>query len=722
MELTGAEIAIRCLQEEGVEYVFGYPGGAVLFIYDALFNQDKVKHILVRHEQAAVHAADGYSRSTDKVGVALVTSGPGATNAVTGIATAYMDSIPMVIISGQVPTSYIGEDAFQEVDTVGITRPCVKHNFLVKDVKDLAVTLKKAFYLAKSGRPGPVLVDIPKDISNQKCEFSYPQSVEIRSYQPPTHGEVGDIKDAAQLLLGAKRPMIYAGAGVVQSGAAGKLAEVARLLGFPVTNTLMGLGGYPATDKQFVGMLGMHGTYEANMAMQNCDVLLAVGARFDDRVIGNVEHFTQVPRKIIHVDIDPSSIAKRVKVDVAIVGDVAHVLGDLYALLHGSKSTPDQQALATWWKQIDEWRGKNCLVYRNSDEIIKPQYVVQKLYEITRGEAFVTSDVGQHQMWAAQYYKFDQPRRWINSGGLGTMGFGLPAAMGVKLAHPDADVACITGEGSIQMNIQELSTCKQFRLPVKIVALNNRYLGMVRQWQEFFHGNRYSESYMDALPYRHARREAFRRGTRAQGSVRAQERPCVPGFQDRPDRKRLPHGAGRQGAFRSDPGGGPVIMRHIISLLMENEAGALSRVAGLFSARGYNIESLTVAPTEDATMSRMTIVTSGSDEVIEQINKQLNKLVEVVSVMDMNEGDHLERELMMLKVRAVGEAREELKRMTDIFRGRIIDVDAQFYTIELTGSGSKLDSFLQAIDRSLILETVRTGACGIGRGERILKL
>jgi len=500
MELTGAEIAIRCLQEEGVEYVFGYPGGAVLFIYDALFNQDKIKHILVRHEQAAVHAADGYSRSTEKVGVALVTSGPGATNAVTGIATAYMDSIPLVIISGQVSSSFIGEDAFQEVDTVGITRPCVKHNFLVKDVKDLAATLKKAFYLAKSGRPGPVLVDIPKDVSNMKAEFSYPQSTAIRSYNPPTHGDVAQIKQAAQLLLDAKRPMVYTGGGVVLSGASRHLLDLAHLLGFPVTNTLMGLGGYPATDKQFVGMVGMHGTYEANMAMHHCDVLLAVGARFDDRVIGNVQHFSQVPRKIIHVDIDPSSIAKRVKVDVAIVGDVAHVLGDLLAVLHGSKQKVDQAALAAWWKQIDEWRSKNCMVFKNSDEVIKPQYVIQKLHEITGGDAFITSDVGQHQMWAAQYYKFNQPRRWINSGGLGTMGFGLPAAMGVQLAHPGATVACVTGEGSIQMNIQELSTCKQFRLPIKIVALNNRYLGMVRQWQEFFHGNRYSESYMDALP------------------------------------------------------------------------------------------------------------------------------------------------------------------------------------------------------------------------------
>ncbi|MDE2117093.1 MAG: acetolactate synthase 3 catalytic subunit [Betaproteobacteria bacterium] len=500
MELTGAEIAIRCLQEEGVEYVFGYPGGAVLFIYDALFNQDKIKHILVRHEQAAVHAADGYARSTDRVGVALVTSGPGVTNAVTGIATAYMDSTPLVIISGQVPTHAIGEDAFQEVDAVGITRPCVKHNFLVKDAGEIANIIKKAFYLARSGRPGPVLVDIPKDVSNQKTEFHYPATVSVRSYHPAQHGDAGQIKQAAQLLLGARRPMVYAGGGVVLSGASKQLTELVRLLGFPCTNTLMGLGGYPATDKQSLGMLGMHGTLEANMAMQHCDVLLAVGARFDDRVIGNVEHFNREKRKVIHIDIDPSSISKRVKVDVPIVGDVAHVLGDLLAVLHGSKQKSDAQSLAAWWAQIEEWRGKRCMGYKNSDEIIKPQFVIEKLYEVTAGDAFITSDVGQHQMWTAQYYKFDQPRRWINSGGLGTMGFGMPAAMGVQMAHPDATVACVTGEGSIQMNIQELSTCKQFRLPLKIVMLNNRYLGMVRQWQEFFHGNRYSESYMDALP------------------------------------------------------------------------------------------------------------------------------------------------------------------------------------------------------------------------------
>jgi len=500
MELTGAEITVRCLQEEGVEYIFGYPGGAVLFIYDELFKQEQVKHILVRHEQAAVHAADGYARSTDKVGVALVTSGPGLTNAVTGIATAYMDSIPLVVISGQVPTGFIGEDAFQEVDAVGITRPCVKHNFLVKDAKDIAITLKKAFYLARTGRPGPVLVDIPKDVSNQKAVYEYPATVNIRSYNPASHGDPLLVKQAAQMLLAAKRPMVYAGGGVVLSDAAKQLTELVRLLDFPVTNTLMGLGSYPSPDKNFLGMLGMHGTLEANMAMQHCDVLLAVGARFDDRVIGNVAHFAEVPRKIIHIDIDPASISKRVKVDVPLVGDVRDVLGDVLALLRASKQKPDAAALKSWWQDIEAWRSRKSLTYRNSTEVIKPQYVIEKLYEVTHGDAFITSDVGQHQMWAAQYYKFNQPRRWINSGGLGTMGFGLPSAMGVQLAHPGAQVACITGEGSIQMNIQELSTCKQFHLPIKVILLNNGYLGMVRQWQEFFHGNRYSESYMDALP------------------------------------------------------------------------------------------------------------------------------------------------------------------------------------------------------------------------------
>jgi acetolactate synthase-1/2/3 large subunit len=499
-DLTGAEITIRCLQEEGVDHIFGYPGGAVLFIYDELSKQDKVKHILVRHEQAAIHAADGYARSSKKPGVALVTSGPGVTNAITGIATAYMDSIPMVIISGQVPTHAIGLDAFQEVDTVGITRPCVKHNFLVKDITELAATIKKAFYICSTGRPGPVLVDIPKDISAEKFKFSYPTSVSMRSYNPINEEHPEQLKEAIRLIMGSKRPMVYAGGGVILGNATSQLTRFVQMLDFPCTNTLMGLGGYPATDKQFVGMLGMHGTYEANMAMQNCDVLIAVGARFDDRVIGNPKHFSNKDRKIIHIDIDPSSISKRVKVDVPIIGSVSNVLDGLIKILMANKEKPKQEELKSWWAQIDQWRSRDCLKYDRKSTIIKPQMVIEKLYKVTKGDAFITSDVGQHQMWAAQFYKFDKPKRWINSGGLGTMGFGLPSAMGVQIANPRNAVACVTGEASIQMCIQELSTCKQYNLPLKIINLNNRYMGMVRQWQEFFHGNRYAESYVDALP------------------------------------------------------------------------------------------------------------------------------------------------------------------------------------------------------------------------------
>lgn len=500
MQLSGAEITIRCLEEEGVEYIFGYPGGAVLFIYDALFQQDKVKHILVRHEQAALHAADAYARATGRAGVALVTSGPGVTNAVTGIATAYMDSIPMVVISGQVPTAAIGLDAFQEVDTVGITRPCVKHNFLVKRVEDLAVTMKKAFHVATSGRPGPVLVDIPKDVSQQMTEFNYPAAVTMRSYQPEVKGDPAMIQRAVEMLLQARRPMVYAGGGVVLGNASESLRQLVRLLGVPCTTTLMGLGAYPGEDPLYVGMPGMHGTYEANLGMQHCDVLLAVGSRFDDRVIGNTQHFFVEGRRIIHIDIDPSSISKRVRVDVPLVGDVGEVLQSMLTLIESQPKRLDSEALKSWWQQIDEWRGRECLRYEGSPTIIKPQFVVESLYRVTHGDAIVTSDVGQHQMWAAQYYPFKRPRQWLNSGGLGTMGFGLPAAMGAQLAYPGMPVACVTGEASIQMCIQELSTCKQYHLPVKIVNLNNRYLGMVRQWQQILHGNRYSESYMDALP------------------------------------------------------------------------------------------------------------------------------------------------------------------------------------------------------------------------------
>ncbi|MGD8630556.1 MAG: acetolactate synthase 3 large subunit [Gammaproteobacteria bacterium] len=499
VELTGAEIFVRALQAEGVEYIFGYPGGAVLHIYDALYNQDKVKHVLVRHEQAATHAADGFARSTGRPGVVIVTSGPGATNAVTGIATAYMDSIPMVVFTGQVPTHLIGNDAFQEADNIGITRPCVKHNFLVKDVNKLAETIKKAFYVATTGRPGPVVVDIPKDVTAEKTEFSYPDKVSMRSYNPVHVGHAGQIKRAVKLMLGAKRPMLYTGGGVILGNASAALTRLARELNFPVTNTLMGLGAYPATDPQFVGMLGMHGTYEANMAMHHCDVLIAVGARFDDRVTGNIEKFCPNAR-IVHIDIDPASISKNVKVDVPIVGCVDNVLRVMLSVIGDTERRPDAADLQEWWRQIDEWRAKDCLRFDRDSELIKPQYVVEKLYEVTGGDAYITSDVGQHQMWAAQYYKFDKPRRWINSGGLGTMGFGLPAAMGVQFAHPEATVACVTGEGSIQMCIQELSTCLQYRLPIKVVNLNNRYLGMVRQWQEFFYQKRYAMSYMESLP------------------------------------------------------------------------------------------------------------------------------------------------------------------------------------------------------------------------------
>ncbi|MEA2094053.1 MAG: acetolactate synthase 3 large subunit [Pseudomonadota bacterium] len=499
MELTGAEIFVRSLQDEGVDMIFGYPGGAVLHIYDALYTQDKVEHILTRHEQGATHAADGYARSTGRPGVVIVTSGPGATNAVTGIATASMDSIPLVVFTGQVPTHLIGNDAFQEADNIGITRPCVKHNFLVKDVRDIAVTIKKAFYVATTGRPGPVVVDIPKDITAQKAEYHYPEKISMRSYNPVQVGHAGQIKRAVKLMAGAKRPIMYTGGGVILGNAAKALTKMARLLDFPVTNTLMGLGGYPATDRQYVGMLGMHGTYEANMAMHHCDVLIAIGARFDDRVTGNIEKFCP-HAQIVHVDIDPASISKNVKVDVPIVGCVENVLKAMLEIINKDKIKPDTEALSEWWQQIDEWRSKDCLEFDRDSELIKPQYVLECLYKVTGGDAFVTSDVGQHQMWAAQYYKFDKPRRWINSGGLGTMGFGLPAAMGVQLAHRDDTVVCVTGEGSIQMCIQELSTCLQYALPIKIVNLNNHCLGMVRQWQEFFYQGRYAMSYMESLP------------------------------------------------------------------------------------------------------------------------------------------------------------------------------------------------------------------------------
>ena len=510
VELSGSQILMQFLKDEGVEFIFGYPGGAVLHIYDEIHAQEDLQHILVRHEQGATHMADGYARATGKPGVVLVTSGPGATNAVTGIATAHMDSVPMVVITGQVPTHAIGSDAFQEVDCVGITRPCVKHNFLVKDVRDLAETLKRAFYVATTGRPGPVVVDIPKDVTRPdlKVPYVYPESVTMRSYNPVVRGHPGQMKRALDLILSAKRPMIYTGGGVVLDDAADELVKFTRTLGYPITNTLMGLGAYPGTDPQFVGMLGMHGTYEANMAMHHCDVLIGIGARFDDRVVGDVSKFCPEAR-IVHIDIDPASISKTVKVHVPIVGSVSNVLGEINDMLEGTNRRPDAQALSEWWEQINRWKSVDCLAYCDSDTLIKPQSVLQKLHEVTNGDAYVTSDVGQHQMWAAQFYLFDKPRRWINSGGLGTMGFGMPAALGVQLAYPDAQVACVTGEGSIIMCIQELSTAKQYGLPIKVVNLNNRYLGMVRQWQEFMYDNRESHSYLDSLPDFAALAESF---------------------------------------------------------------------------------------------------------------------------------------------------------------------------------------------------------------------
>ena len=500
--LSGGEMLIRSLHEEGVEYVYGYPGGSLLHVYDALYRQDSVKHVLVRHEQAAAHMADGYARATGKAGVVMVTSGPGATNTITGIATAFTDSIPMVVISGQVMSYLVGDDAFQETDMMGISRPVVKHSFSVKNPQDIPEIVRKAFYIAQSGRPGPVVIDIPKDmtIPSERFEYSYPKKVKIRSYNPPQKGHSGQIRKAVELLLAAKRPIIYAGGGVILGKASEQLRQLARLLNYPVTNTLMGLGSYPATDRQYLGMLGMHGTYEANMVMHHSDLVLCVGARFDDRVTNNTSKFCP-DAKIVHIDIDPSSIAKTVSVDVPIVGPVDSVLDEMLEMIAEIGDKPDQQALESWWSQIEEWRKRHGMRYEKRDDgLLKPQEAIEGLYEATKGDAFITSDVGQHQMFAAQYYKFDKPNRWINSGGLGTMGFGLPAAMGVKMNFPDDMVVCVTGEGSIQMNIQELSTCLQYGIAVKIFCLNNGYLGMVRQWQDINYGGRHSSSYMDSLP------------------------------------------------------------------------------------------------------------------------------------------------------------------------------------------------------------------------------
>ena len=501
-EMTGAEMVIAALADQGVEHLFGYPGGAVLPIYDALFQQDKLRHILVRHEQGAVHAAEGYARSTGKVGCVLVTSGPGATNAVTGLTDALMDSIPLVCLTGQVPTHLIGNDAFQECDTVGITRPCTKYNYLVKSIADLPRALHEAFHIAKSGRPGPVVVDIPKDIQFAKGLYSRPKDFQHKGYRPKVKAELDQIKTAIELMQQAKRPLFYTGGGVINSGpeASQLLRELVKVTGFPITSTLMGLGAYAASDPQWLGMLGMHGTLEANLAMHDCDLMICIGARFDDRITGRLDAFSPGSKKI-HVDIDPSSINKNVRVDLPIIGDCGHVLEDMVRLWRSTARQADKQALAGWWKQIDKWRARRSLSFRNSNEIIKPQYAIQRLYELTRNrDTYITTEVGQHQMWAAQFYRFEEPNRWMTSGGLGTMGYGLPAAVGVQLAHPNSLVIDIAGEASVLMTMQEMSTAAQYRLPIKIFILNNKYMGMVRQWQELLHGGRYSESYMDALP------------------------------------------------------------------------------------------------------------------------------------------------------------------------------------------------------------------------------
>ena len=501
-EMTGAEMVIAALADQGVEHLFGYPGGAVLPIYDALFQQDKVKHILVRHEQGAVHAAEGYARSTGKVGTVLVTSGPGATNAVTGLTDALCDSIPLVVITGQVPTHLIGNDAFQECDTVGITRPCTKYNYLVKTVADLPRVLHEAFHIAASGRPGPVVVDIPKDIQFAKGEYFRPREFQHRGYRPKVKGDLDKIKQAIDMMASAKRPLFYTGGGVINSGRAASdlLRELVKLTGFPITSTLMGLGAFPAADPQWLGMLGMHGTWEANWAMHDCDLMIAVGSRFDDRITGRLDAFSPDSKKI-HIDIDPSSINKNVKADLGIVGDCAHVLEDMVRLWRASALVPDKKALAAWWAQIEKWRAKNSLAYRNSNEIIKPQYAIQRLYELTKDrDTYITTEVGQHQMWAAQFYHFQEPNRWMTSGGLGTMGYGLPSSVGVQLAHPNSLVIDIAGEASVLMTMQEMSTAVQYDLPIKIFIINNQYMGMVRQWQELLHGGRYAHSYTEALP------------------------------------------------------------------------------------------------------------------------------------------------------------------------------------------------------------------------------
>lgn len=736
--LSGAEMVVRSLIDQGVKQVFGYPGGAVLDIYDALHTVGGIDHVLVRHEQAAVHMADGLARATGEVGVVLVTSGPGATNAITGIATAYMDSIPLVVLSGQVATSLIGYDAFQECDMVGISRPVVKHSFLVKQTEDIPQVLKKAFWLAASGRPGPVVVDLPKDILNpaNKLPYVWPESVSMRSYNPTTSGHKGQIKRALQTLVAAKKPVVYVGGGAITAGCHLQLKEAVEVLNLPVVSSLMGLGAFPATHRQALGMLGMHGTYEANMTMHNADVIFAVGVRFDDRTTNNLAKYCP-NATVLHIDIDPTSISKTVTADIPIVGDARQVLEQMLELLSQESAHQPLDEIRDWWQQIEQWRARQCLKYDTHSEKIKPQAVIETLWRLTHGDAYVTSDVGQHQMFAALYYPFDKPRRWINSGGLGTMGFGLPAALGVKMALPEETVVCVTGDGSIQMNIQELSTALQYELPVLVVNLNNRYLGMVKQWQDMIYSGRHSQSYMQSLPdfvrlaeaYGHVGiqishpQELESKLSEALEQVRNNRLVFVDVTVDGSEHvyPMQIRGGGMDEMWLSKNGEN-LIMRRILSVLLENESGALSRVIGLFSQRGYNIESLTVAPTDDPTLSRMTIQTVGDEKVLEQIEKQLHKLVDVLRVSELGQGAHVEREIMLVKIQASGYGRDEVKRNTEIFRGQIIDVTPSLYTVQLAGTSDKLDAFLASIrDVAKIVEVARSGVVGLSRGDKIMR-
>lgn len=682
--------------------------------------------------------ADGLARATGEVGVVLVTSGPGATNAITGIATAYMDSIPLVVLSGQVATSLIGYDAFQECDMVGISRPVVKHSFLVKQTEDIPQVLKKAFWLAASGRPGPVVVDLPKDILNpaNKLPYVWPESVSMRSYNPTTTGHKGQIKRALQTLVAAKKPVVYVGGGAIMAGCHQQLKETVEALNLPVVSSLMGLGAFPATHRQALGMLGMHGTYEANMTMHNADVIFAVGVRFDDRTTNNLAKYCP-NATVLHIDIDPTSISKTVTADIPIVGDARQVLEQMLELLSQESAHQPLDEIRDWWQQIEQWRARQCLKYDTHSEKIKPQAVIETLWRLTKGDAYVTSDVGQHQMFAALYYPFDKPRRWINSGGLGTMGFGLPAALGVKMALPEETVVCVTGDGSIQMNIQELSTALQYELPVLVVNLNNRYLGMVKQWQDMIYSGRHSQSYMQSLP-------DFVRLAEAYGHVGIQishphelESKLSEALEQVRNNRLVFVDVTVDGSEHVYPmqirGGGMdemwlskternLIMRRILSVLLENESGALSRVIGLFSQRGYNIESLTVAPTDDPTLSRMTIQTVGDEKVLEQIEKQLHKLVDVLRVSELGQGAHVEREIMLVKIQASGYGRDEVKRNTEIFRGQIIDVTPSLYTVQLAGTSDKLDAFLASIrDVAKIVEVARSGVVGLSRGDKIMR-